>query len=133
MMQSTAATLPTYGNFFDFNNCSGTPETYVSPFNVVLTQGKCVCCGGLTQTQLAGYYTHPQCAQMVKEYIKLANTEIPQIRMQIMFGSRRCLEASLLSIGQDNAKFQRIKKDIENKAWKIFKQKHPIPWKRTSI
>ena len=130
MINSTSATI-NLGDFFNFQDCSGTPEP--SPFTVVLEGGKCVCCGKLAQTQLAGHWTHIECARQVAEYIKLANSEIPNIRLQIIFSSRRCLEASLLSIGSDMDKFNAIRKSVEEKAWKIFKERHPLPWKKPSI
>jgi len=123
---STAATEMNFGKILNFQDCSGTPET--SPFTLVLAGGKCIVCDKRTQTQLAGYWAHPLCARYVAQVIKQAEFEIPLIKQQIVFSSRRCLEASICSMGYDDKKFQAIQKAVTEKAWKIFKQRHPIPW-----
>lgn len=123
MMNSTAATLP----FYWYLDNSGADTPVYNPFSLMLSGGKCVCCKQETQTQLNGYWVHPECAYKVAEYTRLAETEIPAIRIQILF-SRRCLEASILSLGYDDKKLQAIRKAVEKKAWKIFKQRHPVPW-----
>lgn len=123
---STTAADTSFGDFFNFQDCSGTIES--SPFTLVLSGGKCVCCKQSTQTQLAGYWCHPECARKTAELIKQAEYEIPLISQQIVFSSRRCLEASILSLGYDDKKFQAIQKSVTKKAWKIFKERHPTPW-----
>lgn len=127
-IQNTSATSINYSDFFNMQETSGTNTAFLSPFGLVFEGGKCICCGKETQTQLAGYWAHVECARQVAEIIKLAEAEIPTIRLQIIMTSRKCLEASILSFGTD--KFEAIRKDVENKAWKIFKERHPLPWKK---
>ena len=67
-------------------------------------------------------------AEKTAVLLKLAEVEIPLISQQIVFSSRRCLEASILALGCDDKKFQAIRKSVHAKAWEIFKEKHPTPW-----
>ena len=61
--QTTAATLTSFGDFLNFQYCSGASNP--SPFAVVLEGEKCVCCGEFAQTQLAGYWVHPDIVMII--------------------------------------------------------------------
>lgn len=128
-MSGTSATDLDYSKFSNMQESSTISyEESLSPFKVVLSKGKCIICDKLTQTQLAGYWTHPECAQYVAQLVKQSEYEIPLIKQQIVFSSKRCLEASVCSMGYDDKKFQAIQKAVTEKAWKIFKQRHAMPW-----
>jgi hypothetical protein len=120
---STSATTLDYHRFFIMQDSAANPA-----FGVVLEGGNCICCGGYTQTQLAGYWTHPQCARQVAEYVKLAEFEIPLIKQNILFSTKEYFEGAICSLGYDQAKFDAIHKEVTEKAWKVFKEKHPLPW-----
>ena len=124
-MISTAATDLNY-NFLNFQECSGTTET--SPFTLVLSGGFCIVCKKRTQTQLAGYWTHPECARYVAQLVKQAETEIPLLKIQVLTSNREYLEGAICSLGYDQAKFDAIQKEVTEKAWILFKQRHPMPW-----
>ncbi len=92
---------------------------------------KCICCGKPTLNRIeGGWWIHKECviktAMLFKEYER----EIPLLCQQIVFSSKRCLEASLLSLGYDDTKFQAIQKAVRKKAIKIFMAQHPTPWIR---
>lgn len=128
MIQTTNATdYPNLWSIFDCQDTCGTATTF-SPFTLLLEGGKCVCCGELAQTKLGKYWAHPECTYKTAELIRQAEIEIPRIRLKIIMSSRKCLEASILSIGRNPETFNSIRRDVENKAWKIFKEHHPTPW-----
>jgi hypothetical protein len=125
-MINTSATLPTFNKLLNIEN-SGT-NMAESPFTLVLSGGKCICCGKPTQTQLAGHWTHPECAQYVAQLIRFAEVEIPALRIQVLCSNREYLEGGLVSLGQDNKRFREIQQKVEEEAWALFKKRHPMPW-----
>jgi hypothetical protein len=126
MISTTSATTDDSWINYPFCEGSATCEP-INPFSISLKFGQCVVCKGDTQTQLGGYYCHPECAKWTAQIVQLAEIEIPQISLQILC-SKRCLEASILAAANgDYDKVRTIKKDVEKKAWKIFKEKHPKP------
>jgi ribosomal protein L37AE/L43A len=88
---------------------------------------RCICCGKPTLNRTeGGWWVHKQCLIKTAMFLKAYEVEIPLICQQIVFSSKRCLEASLLSLG--DKKFQAIQKSVRKKATEIFLANHPTPW-----
>ena len=88
----------------------------------------CICCAQPALTRVGGWWCHKECFQKTREMLKQASFEVPLIAQNIVMSSRKCLEASILSMGSDMDKFEAIRKSVNKKAWKIFHERHPTPW-----
>ncbi len=114
-----------YSQFLHWQETSGTNTP--SPFGFVAEGGNCIICGKHTQLQLAGYWTHQNCAKYVADLIELAKVEIPLFIQQILFSDRELLEKAICGV-DSKEDFESAKKELEEKAWEKFKEKHSMPW-----